>query len=237
MPLNQINSQRNQSEQIASTTSRGPKINPDRKIFAGIVTQLVMATLMILAGIIVLFTIVSGGLSVPLCGIIGTFAVTLGIIIFMIGLTILVRKSLGIEQKDEYSNFSKINNPTTQTSSPISKFCVTCSTISIVLGVSLLVGAAVSAFFFTGYLQLALCAGLVCLGTAFFVSGIAGMFPRSLATQKSSASDDDSQSDLLIGIGEERKTASDQRFYNMALVRAEDGTPISIRLTPHTDTT
>ena len=229
MALDEINNQNNPSQQIASSTSQTSKINQDRKTFACTVTLLVVATLMILSGIVLLFTIGSLGLSVPLSGILGTFAVTVGAVLFITGLTILVRKSLGIEQKNEDLNFLKIKTPTPPARPLMSKFSVTCSTISIVLGMALLIGAVVSVFFLTGYLQLGLCAGLVGLGTALFVAGLARMSPRSLADQEGSGSAD-SQSNI-VGIGEP-KTAQEQKWYKMAVVRGEDGIPTAIRLTP-----
>ncbi|SPN73413.1 IncA protein [Chlamydia serpentis] len=211
MSLNSTNKLLNQPELITNFTALDPRyINQDRKVFACVVTQLIIATLAILVGVILLCTMGTLGLSVPLSIVIGTLGVTLGTVILVIDLVILVKKSLrwiqsqqNLEQalkqnhqgftipKNDKGNTSAsclpvpldIENPTIEASTPVSRFRIACSTTSTILGISLLIGAIVSVFFLSGYLQLGLCAGLACLGATCLVAGLAGLRTHSLITQ------------------------------------------------------
>ncbi|AAD18416.1 hypothetical protein CPn_0267 [Chlamydia pneumoniae CWL029] len=212
MSLNKTNALLNQPEPAVCLNAWDPKyINQDRKTFACTVTLLVIATLMILTtGVIVLLAMGSPGLSVLVSTIIGTSVTTLGTALFIIGLVKLIKKSLAWIQyqkyfqevvKQKYEPFSipkndnvhkltsclpsplDIESPSPEASTPVSKLRIACSGVAIVLGVTLLIGAVVSVFFCTGYLQLALCVGFACLGTALFVGGLAGLRTHSLIAQ------------------------------------------------------
>ncbi|SPN73412.1 IncA protein [Chlamydia serpentis] len=241
MSLSSTNTLLKESEAIDPNTYKSKYINENRKVFGYVVTQLVIATLVILIGVALLCSMGSFGLSVPLSAVIGSFITTLGTVIFAIGLIILAKKSLGTPKTDKdltipqndtgnKSTPLKSASPITNTGFPISKFRIISSIIGIILGVCLLICALISVFFCTGYLQLGLCAGFVGLGTIFFTTGLEKIRSPNLITEQYSESMHfSSKSGDSSGIA----SLGGEEVYGMSLIRGEDGKAISIRLIPY----